>query len=162
MINIIILSSSEDEPEEQFTVSLVLASGNVAIDPLSSSATITVAQRGMPFGEIGFFGDVLETLVVSEEEGVEQPFSLPLVRSGPAIGKVAVTYEIQGAEADVSPSLGTVTFFPTESQASLELAVVPDTIPELEETYTVVLTGASGGAAINTEANTAMFRIRFV
>ena len=60
------------------------------------------------------------------------------------IGTASVTWEIQGdPENDVVATTGAVTFTPGALQANLIISVRGDTVPELDKTYTVVLTAAS-------------------
>ena len=161
-IEIIILPSDGTEPEETFTVTLIEASNNVDIDPDNDSVSITVSQRGMPFGVIGFFGDALEQQVIFEDETV-QTLSLPLVRTGETFGDVQVLFEVTGEEAphlDISPVNGSVTFVLGQSQASLNLQILPDVEPESEETFTVTLTGTLGGASLDEQATVSTFIIR--
>ena len=71
------------------------ASNNVEIDPQKQRVTITIAQRGMPYGVIGFFADVLQLQRVSETEQ-NQTLVLPIARSSPALGNVEVAFTITG------------------------------------------------------------------
>ena len=90
-----ILTSQEDEEEKTFTVYLLLASNEVQIDPARASVTITVAQRGMPYGTIGFFGDVLQLHKVDEGVG-SQSVAFPIARTAPALGNVHVSFVVTG------------------------------------------------------------------
>lgn len=90
-----ILTSQGDEEEKTFTVYLLLASNEVQIDPARASVTITVAQRGMPYGTIGFFGDVLQLHKVDEGVG-SQSVAFPIARTAPALGNVHVSFVVTG------------------------------------------------------------------
>lgn len=95
IINLDILPSDGDEEEKTFTVNLRSASNSVDIDTERQTVTITIAQRGMPYGTIGFFGDVLQPQKVNEGEE-NQTFVLPIARSSPALGNVEVTFVVTG------------------------------------------------------------------
>ena len=160
MIEIIVLPNEDDsEPEETFTITIISASNNVFILPDQNSVSITVSQVGMPFGEIAFFGDALELQRVSEQETL----SLPLIRTQETVGATVVLFAVTGdsPDLDVSPFSSNVSFGAGQSRAELVLVILPDSLPELEETYTVTLQGATGGAAINPLAAVSMFVIRY-
>ena len=166
MIQITVLPSSGPEPEERFIVSLTSASNNVFIRPNLANATIIVTQRGMPFGTIGFFGDALRTQVVDEEQ-TTHTFSLPLARTGSTVGTASVLFTVTRAGGgaspgeDVTPTNGSVRFVSGQAQASLELQILADSEPELNETFTVTLTGVVGGANLDSQATMSTFVIRY-
>ena len=161
VIEIIVLPNEDDsEPEETFTVTLISASNNVFILPDQSSVAITVSQVGMPFGEIAFFGDALQLQRVSEQETL----TLPLIRTEETVGATVVLFTVTGdtpPDSEVSPFSGNVSFGTGQSQADLVLVILADSLPELEETYTVTLREATGGAAINPLAAVSTFVIRY-
>ena len=95
MITLNILPSEGDEEEKSFTVYLQSASNDVHIDPDRQSVTIIVAQRGMPYGIIGFFGDVIQLHKVDEGIG-SQSAIFPIARSAPALGDVQVSFTVLG------------------------------------------------------------------
>ena len=161
IIRIMVLPSDGSEPEEEFNVTIVSASNNVVIDLPRSIASITVSQRGMPYGIVGFFGDALQPTEVSEEDQV-QFLSLPMFRSDGTVGSTEVSFVIMGSEPviDVAPRNGTVVFGEGQSHGSLVLQILPDSEPELEETFTVMLIESTNGADVNMLANTATFTIR--
>ena len=90
-----ILPSDGDEEEKTFTVNLLSASNDVVVDPTRQSVAITVAQRGMPYGTIGFFGDVIQLHKVDEGVG-SQDVVFPIARSAPALGDVEVAFTVTG------------------------------------------------------------------
>ena len=95
MITLNILASEGDEEEKTFTVYLQSASNDVQINPNRQSVTIIVAQRGMPYGTIGFFGDVIQLHKVDEGMG-SQSAIFPIARSAPALGDVQVSFTVVG------------------------------------------------------------------
>ena len=120
----------------------------------------------MPFGTIGFFGDALSTQVV-EEELFTHSFSLPLARTGSSVGAVSVGFFVTrigggNPETDVTPSSGSVSFASGQTQANLDLQILADSEPELNETFTVMLTQVVGGADLDPQATASTFVIRCV
>ena len=61
---------------------------------------------------------------------------------------------------DVTPTNGSVSFSDGQSFTTLEIQILPDSSPEHDETFTVTLTGATGGTTINPDISSAMFTIR--
>ena len=55
--------------------------------------------------------------------------------------------------------MGVVTFQEGDLYGYLVLSIIPDGVPELDEVYTVTLTGATGGAVLDSEAVTSTFKI---
>ena len=166
VINIDVLATSDaDEPEETFVVRLLTASSNVLVDPQLDTVSITVLEKGQPFGVISFLGDALSLQTVTEEE-VDSLYAIPLTRSGPAAGSVDVSFIVTRSDGsldspslDVSPASGVATFDVGMSLTELRLDILADGVPELNETYSVSLTQPTGGAAINTLADTSSFVI---
>ena len=99
-----ILPSQGDEEEKTFIVNLLSASNEVEIDPDRQSVTITVAQRGMPYGTIGFFGDVLQLHEVDEGVG-SQSVAFPIARTAPALGDVHISFVVTGKPQSFSLTL---------------------------------------------------------
>lgn len=57
---------------------------------------------------------------------------------------------------------GTVTILEGQSDAEIVLRLLPDTVPELEELYTVLLTAVEGGATLDQNLNVIQTHIRYV
>ena len=95
MIILNILPSEGDEEEKTFTVNLRSASNDAVINTAAQTVTITIAERGMPYGTIGFFGDVLQLHKVNEGVG-DQTALFPIARSAPALGNVMVSFIVTG------------------------------------------------------------------
>lgn len=49
-----------------------------------------------------------------------------------------------------------------QSEAEIALRLLPDTVPELEELYTVLLTAVEGGATLDQNLNVIQTHIRYV
>ncbi len=165
VIEVVVLSTSIDEPEEMFRVSLISTSNDVAIDSNFNQVTITVGQNGSPFGTISFLGEVLGDLQVQEMD-VPVTLSLPLERDGGLSTEVNVVYTVtrvsgdgDTVELDVTPATGLVTFLVSQGRASIDLTILPDNVGELDEMFQVTLSETSG-ATINPQAGVARFTIR--
>lgn len=164
-IEIIVLPTTSDEQQESFTVSLISSTGNVAIDSSLSSVVITVQQNGSPFGTVSFLGDAITTQRVMEQD-TSSTLSLPLERDGGLSASVSVSYLVsrsgsnEQAQLDVAPVSGTAVFPAFVGRTTLDLTILQDDTPEQDETFSVTLLSATGGAAINPLANTATFIIK--
>lgn len=158
------LPSSGDEVEEMFTVTLNSASSNVFLDSTRSQASITVEQVGSPFGEISFLGEALAG-IRTNEQNTNSTISFAVARSGDLLGTSQVFYTVSRigssdpVSLDVLPSSGSFLFPAGVGQASLQLMILADDVSEMDETFTVVLTGSTGGATINLQASSATFVI---
>ena len=166
MIEIIVLPSSVDEAEEMFTVSLNRVSNNIFLDSTHSQATITVNQRGSPFGEVSFLGESLAG-VRTNEQSINSTVSLSVARTGDLSGAIQVSFAVtrvggsqDPVELDLLPSSGFVILPSGIGQVSLLLTVLADDISEMDETFAVALTRSTGGAVINSQAATATLIIK--
>ena len=65
------------------------------------------------------------------------------------------------ASLDVYPSSGTLLLASELSQVDLQLEILDDGDPELEETFTVILSQPTGGAALDPLAAQSTFIIRY-
>lgn len=163
-IVILILPTSTEEREEIFTITLSSATNNVLIDSLLSRVQITVQQNGSPFGVVSFLGDAIRTQRVSEGSAL----SLPLERDGDLMVSVDVSYVVSRVgvtdpvQTDVTPASGTVTFPVLQGRTSIILNIAIDGVGEIDETFSVTLTGATSGTTVNPQANTAVFIIKSV
>ena len=165
VIQITVLRAVSDELEETFTISLVSTTNDVEIDTELRTAAITVRQNGSPFGVISFLGEALMTQQV-KEEAITSTLSLSLERDGDLFLTVGVSYAVsrEGSTdpvgTDVVPVSGTVMFPPLQGRVSIDLTILPDDDAEADETFLVTLLAPTGGASINSRANTAIFIIK--
>ncbi|WP_293066981.1 ExeM/NucH family extracellular endonuclease [Okeania sp. SIO2B3] len=83
------------------------------------------------------------------------PFTFTVTRSGDTTGNTSVDFAVASTEADAAdfggtlPS-GTVNFVANETSKDITVNVSGDTDSELDESFTVTLSNASGGATITT------------
>lgn len=61
---------------------------------------------------------------------------------------------------DVYPTTGTILFASGLSQVDFSLDILDDADPELEETFTVILSQPTGGAMLDSQATQSTFIIR--
>lgn len=57
---------------------------------------------------------------------------------------------------------GSVTLLDGQREAEIVLHLMPDTVPELEERYIILLTAVEGGATLDQDPNLIKTHIRFV
>lgn len=167
-ITITVLPSNGHEAEETFTVTLIQASNNVLISPSRNSVTITVQQVGMPGGVISFLGDTLQPQTVLEQD-TDTMYTIPVVRTVDLSNTIDVSFTLtrlggssDPPDTDVTPGRGTLSFPDGVGQMNIVLTVVADDVPEVDEMFTLSLTGATGGAMINTQASSTTLIIRCV
>lgn len=166
-IEVIVLPSNNDEVEESYAVTLQLASNNVFVDSDLSTVVITVAQMGTPLGVVSFIGDVVTDEQRVAEGIAPSTLSLPVVRTGSNTLTIMVMYTVmrvgsgESPDVDVSPVSGMVEVPAGIGQVNLDLTVLPDDIPELDEVFEVTLTGTNAvGVSIDPLANTARVIIK--
>ena len=166
MIEIIVLPSSIDEAEEMFTVTLTRVSNNIFLDSTRSQSTITVGQRGTPFGEVSFLGESLAGVRTSEQT-TNSTISLSVTRTGDLSSAIQVYFVVtrvgssaDPVELDLIPNSGLVTFPSGIGQVSLQVTVLADDLSEMDESFSISLTHATGGASVNSQAATATLTIR--
>lgn len=66
------------------------------------------------------------------------------------------------AAGDFFTLSGSVTLLEGQREAEIVLILMPDTVPELEELYVVLLTAVEGGATLDQDPNFTKMHIRFV
>ena len=132
---------------------------------------------------VGFYGEALGVRVTDETLNL----SFPIIRNEGTFGTPEViltvhlnlvtmkTYQhfffvlfvsqvffsVSGKSpsTDVSPVTGSITFQEGQSASTITLEILADQTPELDEQFTVVLTGATGGAVIDSDASSSTFII---
>lgn len=65
------------------------------------------------------------------------------------------------AAGDFFALSGSVTLLEGQREAEIVLILMPDTVPELEELYVVLLTAVEGGATLDQDPNLIKTHIRF-
>ncbi|XP_045890437.1 adhesion G-protein coupled receptor V1 [Micropterus dolomieu] len=164
-IELRILPHGEVEVEETFVVELSILSGEVDVDPRAGSITLKIEKFGDPNGIVQFTEEALRERVYNESTEAEGPFNISLLitRREGVIGNITVHWQIQ-SDSDIAGDFlafaGSVMILEGQREAEIVLSLMPDTVPELEELYTVQLTSVEGGATLNANPNLIRTRIR--
>jgi hypothetical protein len=149
-IGITINGDVTPEPDETFQVTLTgVTSGNGVIT--RGSATGTIQNDDTPASVS--IGDV------SEDEGNSgtTTFTFPVSLDRPAAAPIKVTYTTADgtatAPSDYTAKSGTLTFATGASASTITVKVKGDKVVELDETFSVVLTGVTSGPAVISSTN---------
>eukprot|EP00064_Thunnus_orientalis_P005520 superscaffoldBa00000542_g5534 len=164
-IELLILPHGEVEVEETFVIELNILSGDMDIDPQAGSVTLKIEKFGDPNGIVQFTENALRERVYNESTEAEGPFnvSLYITRREGVMGNITVHWQIQ-SDSDMAGDFlalsGSVMILEGQREAEIVLSLMPDTVPELEELYTVQLTSVEGGATLDANPNLISTRIR--
>ncbi|KAF7670351.1 hypothetical protein LDENG_00010120 [Lucifuga dentata] len=166
-IELRILPHGEVEVEEMFVVELSILSGDMDVDSRAGSITLKIEKFGDPNGIVQFTEDALRERVYNESTEAEGPvnISLLITRREGVMGNITVHWQIQSDSelaGDFLALAGSVVILEGQREAEIILTLMPDTVPELEELYTVRLTGVEGGATLdaNSDRISAHIRVR--
>lgn len=120
----------------------------------NSSAWVTIQPNDDPYGRfvISTTNGRLNRAVVPESENFA--VSLTVERMGGALGRVQVSWTADGSTAALgedylAPDF-TLTFSENEVTKSIILGILPDAIPERDETIILTLVNATNGAVVAT------------
>lgn len=120
----------------------------------TQSAWVTIQPNDDPYGRfsISTTNGRLNRVVVPENENFA--VSLTVERMGGALGRVQVSWTAEGSTATLgedylAPDF-TLTFSESEVTKSIILGILPDAIPERDETIILTLFNATNGAAVAT------------
>ncbi|XP_062873808.1 adhesion G-protein coupled receptor V1 [Trichomycterus rosablanca] len=164
-IHLQILPHGEVEVEETFVIRLSIFSGDMDIDPRAGSVTLRIAKFGDPNGIVQFTEQELKERVYSEPADHEGPFNISLLitRREGVMGNITVFWEIlsdSDTSGDFAAIRGSTTILAGQRVAEITLSLLPDSVPELEETYTVRLISVEGGAEIDANRSSIHLRVR--
>lgn len=150
-----IINDSLVEGNETATFELTDAMGGVSLGS-SSEATVTIVDDdAVPdFGAIQFSSSGIQ---VNEAAGT---VDITLTRTGGSDGAVSVALNQTGGTAQNTVDFNftplTVAFADGETQRSISVAIVSDSLVESDETAIFALTNASGGASLGTPSQTTL------
>nr|XP_029492889.1 adhesion G-protein coupled receptor V1-like [Oncorhynchus nerka] len=164
-IDLRILPHAEVEVAETFVVVLQLLSGDMDIDPRAGSVTLKIEKFGDPNGIVELTEEDLRERVYSEPTAGEGPLNISLLitRRHGVMGNVTVHWQIlsdSDTTGDFSALNGSVVILDGQRGAEVVLTLLPDAVPELEELYLLRLSSVEGGATLNTNRSTTLFRVR--
>uniref|UniRef100_A0A8D3DRH1 Adhesion G-protein coupled receptor V1 n=1 Tax=Scophthalmus maximus TaxID=52904 RepID=A0A8D3DRH1_SCOMX len=165
-IDLRILPHGEVEVEETFIIELSILSGEMDVDPQAGSITLKIEKFGDPNGIVQFTPDALREHVYNESTEAEGPFNISLlvIRREGVMGNITVHWQIQSDSdiaGDFHASAGSVMILEGQREGEIVLSLMPDTVPELEELYTVRLTAVEGGATLEANPNLIRTHIRW-
>ncbi|XP_059551072.1 adhesion G-protein coupled receptor V1 [Myotis daubentonii] len=139
MIEITIIDDAEFELMETFSISLIRVTGGGRLGD-DVVVTVVIPQNDSPFGVFGFEE---KTVMVDESLLSDDPDSyvtLTVVRSPGGKGAVRLQWTVdEMAKDDLSPLNGTLHFDETESQKTIVLHTLQDTVLE-DRRFTIQLT----------------------
>ncbi|XP_058583121.1 adhesion G-protein coupled receptor V1 isoform X2 [Neofelis nebulosa] len=139
MIEITIIDDAELELMETFTISLIRVAGGGRLGD-DVVVTVVIPQNDSPFGVFGFEE---KTVMVNESLLSDDPDSyvtLTVVRSLGGKGAVRLQWTIdETAKNDLRPLNGTLLFDETESEKTIVLHTLHDTVLEEDRRFTIQL-----------------------
>nr|Q6JAN0.1 RecName: Full=Adhesion G-protein coupled receptor V1; AltName: Full=G-protein coupled receptor 98; AltName: Full=Monogenic audiogenic seizure susceptibility protein 1 homolog; AltName: Full=Very large G-protein coupled receptor 1; Flags: Precursor [Danio rerio]AAT07468.1 very large G-protein coupled receptor-1 [Danio rerio] len=164
-IDLKILPHGEVEVTEKFIIMLSVISGEMGVDPRAGSVTLTIEKFGDPNGIVQFTEQDLKERIYSEPSDSEGPLkvSVLVTRREGVMGNITVFWEIL-SDADTSGDFaalrGSVIILAGQRLAEIILTLLPDSVPELEETYTLRLTSVEGGAELDLNRSSTRLKVR--
>jgi len=146
-IDVITISDTDFESDEDFTVVLSNPIGNAEIST-NNTATITIENDDEPpYGEFSVSEFVVS---VSESDVVD----VTILRSGGSYGEVTVDYATvystySADTSDFTPTVGTLTFADGEISQVISIPTTEDVKVEGEEQFALMLGNPGGGATLS-------------
>ncbi|XP_066273052.1 adhesion G-protein coupled receptor V1-like isoform X1 [Branchiostoma lanceolatum] len=153
------------EVQEVFNIVIYEVVGGADIDQAKDNITLTIRKHGDPNGVVEFV-DVDDQQYTEPTTDAGRSITLPIMRTLGTMGDIQVMWEVRqqtsgggniSASADVSPSSGVASFSDGVATSAVTFTLLADTVPELQETFSVALVGVQGGAEIANNKNTARF-----
>ncbi|XP_069348971.1 adhesion G-protein coupled receptor V1 [Eulemur rufifrons] len=154
----------EVEIEETFIIKLKLVKGEAKLDSRAKDVTLTIQKFGDPNGVVQFAPESLSKKTYSEPPALEGPLLITFFvsRVKGTFGEITVYWELN-SEFDIADDFSSTTGFFTiadgESEASFDVHLLPDDMPEVEEDYFIQLVSAEGGAELDPEKCIAWFSV---
>ncbi|MGE4011160.1 MAG: Calx-beta domain-containing protein, partial [Alphaproteobacteria bacterium] len=143
-VTVAITNDLTTEGNEQFSVNLSAPSGAVLGDASGTGTIVDNDGPGAPATRVG-----INDVTVNESAGTA---TFTITRYGDSSGSTTVNFGTADGSAtggsDYSSTAGTVTFGAGVTQLTVSVAINDDGSLEGNESFSVNLTGASGGAAI--------------
>uniref|UniRef100_A0A096MK89 Adhesion G-protein coupled receptor V1 n=1 Tax=Rattus norvegicus TaxID=10116 RepID=A0A096MK89_RAT len=162
-ITLTVCPHEETEAEETFVVQLKPLK-EAKLDPRAKAVTLTIQKFGDPNGVIHFAPESLSKKMFSEPPPSEGPMliSFLVTRSKGTSGEITVHWELSSEFDLTGDFLSTQGFFTIadgDSEASFDVHLLPDDVPEIEEEYVVQLVSVEGGAELDLEKCTSRFSV---
>ncbi|XP_008059253.2 G-protein coupled receptor 98 [Carlito syrichta] len=152
------------EVEETFIIRLQLVKGEAKLDSRAKEITLTIQKFGDPNGVVQFAPDSLSKKIYSEPAALEGPLIITFFvkRIKGTFGEITVSWELSSEFDFTEDFLSTSGFFAIadgESEASFDVHLLPDDVPEIEEEYEIRLVSVQGGAELDPEKHAAWFSV---
>ncbi|KAJ8006188.1 hypothetical protein DPEC_G00125640 [Dallia pectoralis] len=165
VIDLRILPHGEVEQAETFVVILMLLSGDLDIDPRAGSVTLKIEKFGDPNGIVQLSDEDLKERVYNEPSDSDGPLNISFLvtRREGVMGNITVYWQIlsdSDTTGDFSALGGSAVILDGQRGALVFLTLLPDTVPELEELYTLRLISVEGGATLDTNRSSTRLRVR--
>ncbi|OWK61600.1 G-protein coupled receptor 98, partial [Lonchura striata] len=155
-INLQIYPHEDVEVQETFIIRLSLRKGETEIDPKANSITLIIEKFGDPNGIVQFAPESLTESNYEEPSGDEGPQNITLFvkRIQGILGNIMIYWEIR-SDSDITGDFleteGFVVIADQQSTAEIIIYLLPDDVPELDESYEVHLISVEGGADLDHE-----------
>ncbi|KAM4808264.1 adhesion G-protein coupled receptor V1 [Rhinophrynus dorsalis] len=163
-INLTILPHGEIEVEEKFIILLSTEIGNTEIDPKAGNVTLIIKKFGDPNGIVQFAAESLVIKNYTEPEASEGPLNiiLSVKRVQGILGNLTVHWQLSSAsdiEGDFTSTAGSVFIPDKKTSAEIVIQLLPDDVPEIDETCFVQLIYVEGGADLDIEKSVSQFTV---
>lgn len=121
-----------------------------------SEVQITILESDYPYGRFSFSDSsyYLQETPPNTDPTQYNSVSITIQRLFGTLSEVSLSWRVQIADnnTDVSPLEGTVIFSEGTTFMAFVVAILPDDIPEIAETFIIFLHSPTGGAAIDPTA----------
>ncbi|KAM3940659.1 adhesion G-protein coupled receptor V1 isoform 2-T2 [Leptodactylus fuscus] len=164
IITLTILPHGEIEVQEKFIIVLSVGSGTTEIDPKAGNVTLTIQKFGDPNGIVQFAAESLVKKNYTEPEATEGPLNITLIirRIQGTLGNLTVFWQLTSASdihGDFTMTSGWVFIPDGQNVAAINLQLLPDDVPEIDETYMVRLISVDGGADLDKDKSVVWFTV---
>ncbi|XP_063820072.1 adhesion G-protein coupled receptor V1 [Pseudophryne corroboree] len=164
IINLNILPHGEIEVQEKFIVVLSIVSGTIDVDPKAGNVTLTIQKFGDPNGIVQFAAESLLRKNYTEPEASEGPLNITFIvkRVQGTLGNLTVYWQLTSVldiQSDFTMTSGWVIIPDGQIVANITIQLLPDDVPELDETYKIQLTSVEGGADLDNDKSVSWFSV---
>ncbi|XP_031794624.1 adhesion G-protein coupled receptor V1 [Sarcophilus harrisii] len=163
-ITLTILPHEDIEIQEIFIVKLYIVKGEAELDQKARSISLVIQKFGDPNGIVQFAPESLSKKNYIEPSTLEGPLSITFFvkRVQGVTGNITVYWELS-SEFDITGDfLATRGFFMIadgETEASFDIQLLPDDVPEIDENYVIQLISVDGGAEMDKEKSFTSFSV---
>eukprot|EP00118_Oscarella_pearsei_P022727 m.265821 g.265821 ORF g.265821 m.265821 type:complete len:6112 (+) comp40493_c2_seq23:779-19114(+) len=161
VLSLVVIADDTSELEETFRITLKSVAGGALLDSTRTNTTLTIPLHGEPFGVIEFYAESLTNQLAMEPANASVPIAFPVQRTEGTVGDITIYWKIGNVNksSDISPLSGVLNLADGDTQGRISLDILPEPLPELQKSYTVVLVNATGGAKVGAN-NRAVFTIQ--